>query len=119
MGVLIAYFFANFLNYPLDKRLLFFLLAGVSLIISIHFMTYLFIRDREQQVDSKLGRQVAFACDILFTFVLFSFQSIELQGYLRVIWTISYLVCMSSFFIAIYFCVYWITNGLEHYFRKK
>ncbi|GEP24245.1 hypothetical protein LDI01_18380 [Lentilactobacillus diolivorans] len=95
------------------------MLAGVSLIISIHFMTYLFIRDREQQVDSKLGRQVAFACDILFTFVLFSFQSIELQGYLRVIWTISYLVCMSSFFIAIYFCVYWITNGLEHYFRKK
>lgn len=102
LSILIAYFFSIFLDNSLEKRLVIFILAGGSLLISIHFMAYLFIRDRKRQADSRLGKQIALICDALFTFILFSFQSVKLPGYLETFWTVSYLICIGSFFIAIY-----------------
>ncbi|MFD1125726.1 hypothetical protein ACFQ22_10235 [Lentilactobacillus raoultii] len=119
LGILMALLFAFFLNTTPEKKLIFFVLASGSLIISVHSMTYLIAQDRKGLSNSKLGRRVAFGCDILFTFIFFSFQSIKLPDYLQAAWTISYLVCTSSFFLTIFFLVYWITSWVQRKLQRK
>lgn len=119
LGILIASLFSFFLNYPIRGRLIFLIATIMSQIISIHFMSYLFIKNRRQQSNSKFGQRVAIIVDVLSTFIFFSFQSVKLPDYLQVLWTISYLVCIAGFFITIYFCTYWIARWFEFNCMKK